>query len=182
MRRPIALPHIDILNRYFELDPSIPHGLRWRSKASRNTIIGDPAGRRHLNGYWEVRLQGVLYKSSRIIYKIYNDGQDPGLHEIDHIDRNKDNNNGSNLALATRAEQSRNKIVVAMSGFRHVTFDKRPVRSRAPWAGSVSFLVEGSRERVFLGYFSNPYEAAIAAIIYKRENGIRYEYAPGGTV
>ena len=182
MRSPIALPHISVLNEYFELDPGIPHGLRWKAKASRNTIIGDPAGRRHVNGYWEVRFQTILYKSSRIIYKIYNDGEDPGLYEIDHLDRNKDNNDGSNLILATRADQNANKAVASVSGFRNVSIDLRPQRDNAPWVANVSLRIEGERVNKFLGYFLNPYEAAVAVIVYKRENGIRYEYAPGGAV
>jgi hypothetical protein len=181
--RPLpALPHISVLNEYLEIDPAIPAGLRWKTRASKNTRIGSPAGRKHSNGYWEVRLQGVLYKSSRIIYKIYNNGEDPGLFEIDHIDRNKDNNAGWNLVLATRAEQARNKTVTSKAGFRHVAFDARTRRSSAPWMSTVSFRVDGVRKAKFLGYFLNPYEAAIAAIVYKRENGIRYEYAPGGAV
>jgi hypothetical protein len=182
VRPPIALPHARVLREYFELDPNIPHGLRWKTKAARNTIIGDPAGRRHVNGYWEVRFQTILYKSSRIIYKIYNNGEDPGLYEIDHLDRNKDNNDGSNLILATRADQNRNKTVTSASGFRHVSIDLRPQRESAPWVANVSFRLEGERMNKYLGYFSNPYEAAIAAIVYKRENNIRYEYAPGGAV
>jgi hypothetical protein len=176
------LPRISVLGEYFELDPNIPHGLRWKKKAARNTIVGGPAGRRHSNGYWEVRFQTVLYKSSRIIYKIYNNGEDPGLYEIDHLDRDKNNNNGSNLVLATRADQNRNKPVKAISGFRHVSIDLRAERSRAPWIANVSLRIKGKRTNNYLGYFLNPYEAAIAAIVYKRENDIRYEYAPGGTV
>jgi hypothetical protein len=178
MKLPIALPHISVLQEAFELDPSIPHGLRWKVRAARNTIVGDPAGRKHQNGYWEVRLNKVLFKTSRIVYKMYNNGEDPGWHEIDHIDRNKDNNDGQNLILATRAEQNCNKAPISASGFRNVTHDRRDSKRRAPWIAAVKSKGFGK----FLGYYKSPYEAAIAAIAYKREMGLRYEYAPAGTM
>lgn len=182
MKAPIALPHIDVLKDYFELDPSIPEGVRWKKKASRNTVIGSPAGRRHLNGYWEIRFQKILYKSSRLIYKLYNNGEDPGLFEIDHLDRNKDNNAGYNLILANKRDQQSNQEVKSMAGYRNVCLDKRLRRSSAPWMSIVSHRIDGKKKCKFLGYFSNPYEASIAAISYKKEIGMRYEYAPGGTV
>jgi len=174
---PIPLPHISRLREAFELDPSIPNGLRWKIKASRNTIIGNPAGRRHKNGYWEVRLDGVLFKASRIVYKLYNDGEDPGWYEVDHRDRNKDNNDGFNLILATQADQQSNRDVTSSSGYRNVT------RHRNAWHSYVAGRKseDGKRTGKFLGYFTNPYEGAVAAVAYKREAGMRYEYAPGGT-
>lgn len=182
MPKPIALPHISRLQEVFELDPSIPNGLRWKAKTSRNTVVGDPAGRRHQNGYWEVRLDKVLYKTSRIVYKLYNNGECPGLDEVDHLDRNKDNNAGSNLFLETKAGQQGNREVKSNSGYRNVTHHSQPVRQSAPWHTYVGRRDEnGKRTGKFLGYYSNPYEGAVAAVAYKREIGMRYEYAPGGT-
>lgn len=175
------LPHISRLEEAFELDPTIPNGLRWKIKASRNTIIGNPAGRRHQNGYWEVRLDGVLFKTSRIVYKMYNNGEDPGRFEIDHLDRDKNNNAGTNLALATKADQNRNKEVKSNSGYRNVTLDKRARRSGAPWLAQVRHRIDGKLKTKYLGYYVNPYEGAVAAVEYKRLNDLRYEYAPGGT-
>lgn len=181
MRLPIPLPHISRLEEAFELDPTIPNGLRWKMKASKNTIIGSPAGRQHRNGYWEVRLDGVLFKSSRIVYKLYNHGEDPGWYEVDHLDRNKSNNAGYNLVLATRADQTRNKAVLSNSGYRSVTMDKREGRKAAPWMAMVQSVIDGEVRTKFLGYYVNPYEGAVAAVEYKRLNDLRYEYAPGGT-
>lgn len=177
MPAPVSLPHISRLEEAFELDPTIPNGLRWKIKASRNTIIGNPAGRRHQNGYWEVRLDGVLFKTSRIVYKMYNNGEDPGWFEIDHLDRNKDNNAGGNLVLATRADQQSNRGVVSNSSYRNVTWH------RHAWHVYVASrkTPDGKRSGKFLGYYTNPYEGAVIAIAYKREVGMRYEYAPGGT-
>jgi hypothetical protein len=178
MKAHIALPSVERLREAFGLDPSIPNGLRWKTKASRNTIVGSPAGRRHRAGYWEVRLDKVLYKSSRIVYKLYNNGEDPGAFEVDHYDRNKDNNNGSNLLLATRAEQAVNRSVTGQSEFRNAVRDKRKPEHWKSWISSVT--VDGKLK--FIGYYSKPYEAALAAIVYKKANGIRCEHAPGGTM
>lgn len=179
MRKPIALPHISRLQEAFELDPSIPQGLRWKIKASRNTIIGSPAGRKHLNGYWEVRIDGVLYKTARIVYKLYNNGEDPGLYEIDHRDRNKSNNDGFNLVLATRADQQSNYKVTSNTAYRNTSYAK----DRKMYQSYVAHrkTLDGKRTGKFLGHYSNPYEGAVAAIAYKRQQGLRYEYAPGGT-
>ena len=183
MKTPVQLPHISRLQEAFELDPNIPQGLRWKIKASRNTIIGSPAGRKHLNGYWEVRIDGVLYKTARIVYKLYNNGECPGLYEVDHFDRNKDNNSGENLVLATRADQQSNRKVTSNSSFRNVTYHNQEARRSAPWHAYVAHRKASDNKRTgkFLGYFANPYEGAVAAIAYKREQGLRYEYAPGGT-
>ena len=182
MAHPVALPHINRLSEVLELDSTIPNGLRWKAKLSRNTVIGSPAGRKHGNGYWEVRIDGILYKSSRVIYKLYNDGEDPGLFQIDHLDRDKDNNSGANLVLASRADQQSNMKTCGIILFRNVTKDKRKPRELAPYQSLVSHRVDGNKINKFLGYYSNPYEAAVAALVYKKENGLRYEYAPGGTV
>jgi hypothetical protein len=179
MPKLIALPHIGRLQEAFELDPSIPNGLRWKIKASRNTVIGSPAGRRHSNGYWEVRIDGVLYKTSRIVYKLYNNGEDPGLHEVDHRDRNKDNNDGFNLTLATRANQQSNREVTSNTAYRNTSYAKNRKMHQSYVAHRKT--KDGKRTGRFLGYFTNPYEGAVAAVAYKREIGMRYEYAPGGT-
>lgn len=174
----LQLPHISRLQEVFELDPSIPNGLRWKVKAARNTVVGDPAGRKHKNGYWEVRLDKVLYKTSRIVYKLYDDGECPGLYEVDHLDRDKNNNAGSNLFLATKSDQQGNREVQSNSSYRNVSLDKR----RNIYMSYVAHRkVDGKRTGKFLGYYANPYEGAVAAVAYKREIGIRYEYAPGGT-
>lgn len=238
----LPLPSQGLLAEYLELDPSIPQGLRWKKKASKNTVIGSPAGRCHRNGYWEIRFQKTLWKTNRIVYRLAT-GQDPGELEIDHIDLDKSNNAISNLRPLDRSGQqlnrpSRNeyrwthfdakkgkwsggyhtprpnrkyifcgyhktakqayeavlkrkgdneahlnnpKLTSNYSGYKNVAFDKRNKRAAAPWFVQVWQRKDGKRTGRFLGYYSNPYEGAVAAVAYKREIGMRYEYAPGGT-
>ncbi len=236
------LPSQDLLAEYLELDPLIPQGLRWKKKAARNTVIGSPAGRCHLNGYWEVRFQKVLWKTNRIVYRLAT-GDDPGGLEVDHIDLNKSNNSADNLRAATRSEQQFNrlstneyrwtsyvadkakwvggyhtprpnrkyifcgyhktakqayqavlsrksevephlnnpKLISNYNGYKNVSFDKVKKRAKAPWVVHVRQRINGKRTGKFLGYHANPYIGAVAAVAYKREVGMRYEYAPGGT-
>lgn len=54
------------LNKYFELDPSIPNGLRWKSWVRH--VGSEPAG--HLDKakkYYRVVLKGVTYKNEDIV-------------------------------------------------------------------------------------------------------------------
>ncbi len=180
MKPQIELPSLDVLKEYFELDPTIPNGLRWKKKASKNTVIGNPAGRESVFGYWEVRLDKVLYKSHRIIYKIHT-GVDPIGFEIDHYDRNKSNNNPSNLSMATRADQQTNSWVRGAIPYRNVCIDKNNHSIGNPYISNVSKMVDGVSKNKFLGYYANPYEASLVALLWKKENGMRWEYAPAGT-
>ena len=151
-----TLPEQELLAEYLELDPSIPQGLRWRKKAARNTVIGSPAGRRHLNGYWEVRFQKVLYKTNRIVYRLAT-GEDPGELEVDHIDRNKNNNAASNLRPATRAEQQENTESRAASGYRWVYWCK----TRNKWQAQYHTR-RPNRKCVTVGYYNTAKEAFAA--------------------
>ena len=143
-------------------------------------MIGNPAGRVSVFGYWEVRLDKVLYKSHRIIYKMHT-GVDPIGFEIDHYDRNKSNNNASNLSMATRGEQQTNSRVRGAVPYRNVCIDKHNHSIGHPYISSVSKIVDGVSKNKFLGYYFNPYEASLVALVWKKENGMRWEYAPAGT-
>jgi hypothetical protein len=181
MKAHIVLPSVERLREAFELDPSIPNGLRWKTKASKNTIIGSPAGRRHRAGYWEVRLDKVLYKSSRIVYKLYT-GEDPIGFEIDHLDRDPCNNAPSNLIRATRRDQRSNARVTGRLPYRNVCFDKNAHKIGCPYISNVGLMMDGKKTSNFLGYYRNPYEASLVALLWKKGQGMRWEYAPGGTV
>jgi hypothetical protein len=182
MPRPVALPELEDLNHAFQLDPGLPSGLRWRNPLSFKMKPGQPAGSIMSNGYWQVCLRRKAYLCSRIVYKIYNNGIDPGEFEVDHYDRNKSNNAGSNLILATAVDQQVNRAAVGEVPYRNVWIDRRYPGFATRYASSVRYRINGIRKHVIIGYFANPYEASLAALEYKKENGLRCEYAPGGTV
>jgi hypothetical protein len=174
------LPPTERLQEFFEIDPSIPNGLRWKKKASKNTIIGSPAGRKSIYGRWEVRLDKVLYVSARIIYKLYT-GEDPMGFEIDHLDRDPCNNAPSNLVLATRGDQQCNIQVRGKVPYRNVCLDKNGHKIGCPYVSHVGLMIDGKKTSRFLGYYSNPYEASLVALLWKKDRGMRWEYAPAGT-
>jgi hypothetical protein len=181
MRKHIPLPSLEDLNYSFYLDPQAPSGLRWKNPKRGRMKPGQTAGSIMPNGYWQVRLSPKTYLCSRIVYKMYNNGADPGEFEVDHYDRNKNNNAGSNLVLATQADQQANRDVFGVIPYRNVYIDKCSPAGKVYYVSSVRYRHNHKRKSVVIGRFTNPYEASLAALIYKRTNGKRWEYAPAGT-
>jgi len=100
------LPSVEILKEKFEIDPSIPSGLRWKVERRGPKTPGNSAGR-STQGYYQTRVNGVHFYNSRIIWKMIN-GNDPE-NVIDHIDGNPSNNNLSNLQDITQSQNLRKK-------------------------------------------------------------------------
>ncbi|HDT6063955.1 TPA: HNH endonuclease [Enterobacter kobei] len=67
-----------------------------------------PAGSRVGNGYYQVKISGISYGAHRVVWSIAN-GEIPQGMTIDHIDRNPENNEISNLRLADKYLQARNR-------------------------------------------------------------------------
>lgn len=61
------------------------------------------------SGYKTIKFKGQLYQLHRIIWIMIN-GDIPLNYNIDHIDRNKSNNNINNLRLATTSENAMNVV------------------------------------------------------------------------
>jgi hypothetical protein len=102
------LPSVEVLKERFEIDPSIPAGLKWKVNPGSGWVkAGDSAGRLTGTGYYQTGIKGSYYQNSRIIWKMIN-GKDPD-QVIDHIDGNKRNNNISNLRDVTQRENSLNR-------------------------------------------------------------------------
>lgn len=99
------------LSEIFEIDPSSPTGLRWKSHPSRKklpNVKDDVAGAFSKRGYAMVMLCGKKLQVHRVVWAIRNQ-KDPGELTVDHIDRNRGNNSPDNLRLATRKGQSENR-------------------------------------------------------------------------
>ena len=89
-----------------------------RQHTSVNKIFaGRPAGGVNCTGgYFRVSIKGKLYNAHRVIYFMLTGEQPP---VIDHIDRNKTNNNIENLRAVTRAQNSHNIAVKDRGVFWH---------------------------------------------------------------
>jgi hypothetical protein len=101
------IPSQEILRHHFDYDP-LDGNLRWKNPTSKaNTKIGDLAGTILNSGYRQIKLKRCVYLAHRLVWMwVY--GEDPGEFEIDHIDRNKDNNRIENLRKVTRQGNARN--------------------------------------------------------------------------
>ena len=105
------LPSVKLLKERFEIDPSSPTGLRYKSNIGTKIKAGQIAGTYNTSGlgvpFYQVGINYSLYQVHRIIWKMTN-GKDP-KNVIDHIDNNPLNNNISNLRDVTQGENMLNR-------------------------------------------------------------------------
>jgi hypothetical protein len=130
--------------------------------------VGQEVGCLSTGGYLKVGLAGRLYSVHRIIYYLVK-GFYPTL-QIDHINGNRSDNHPDNLREVSHAENHRSfrtKSKGASSKFRGVCWDK--VKNK--WVSSIG----SSGSAVYLGYFENEFEAAMAYNIKALELGFNKE-------
>jgi len=115
----------------------------WTWRVNRRRVkAGDKAGCIDTRGYRLIRINNVLYKSSRLVW-LYTKGYWP-LGEIDHINKATHDDRKSNLRCVTRLENMRNKSVQFknLSGVTGVTL----MANKNKWRVSIS--VKGNRRCV----------------------------------
>lgn len=100
---------------------------------------------------------------------IYEYGEyDRTKYTLDHIDRNHLNDHHSNLRIATRSQQSKNRNNFGTSQYIGVSWAKR----YSKW----QVVVSNVKKSVWVGFFDNEEEAAIAAdraaLMYQGSNAI----------
>lgn len=115
---------------------------------------GKRAGCVAVNGYRKIRLFGVLYSEHRLAF-LYMTGEWPP-HEVDHVNRVKDDNRWVNLRKATNSQNQANKGKQKnnSSGHKGVSWCARSKK----WI--VQIKIQGKSR--YLGLFSNISEAAAA--------------------
>ena len=112
------------------------------------------------NGYRHVMINYKLYKYHRVVYFLHNNDWD--IHDtsrdnsIDHIDRDKLNNNIENLRVATHQQNQWNRDV------KGYCFDK-PM-------GKYKARIKVNGESKHLGYFENPEDARQAYLNAKAKH------------
>lgn len=127
----------------------------WATKR-RGSNLGAVAGNTsHKGGYRTISVDNRRYTAHRLVW-LYVYGEFPS-DEIDHIDRNPDNNALANLRACTRRENAYNTVRQpgATSDYRGVTWDK----ARRKWAAKIR-MPDGTRRQ--LGRFDSEAEAAHA--------------------
>lgn len=131
----------------------------WRSKAVNRGIdrywnrrfSGQEAGRVNQKGYREITIDGRLYPAHRLAW-LYIHGEWPTL-EVDHIDRQRDNNQIANLRVASRCQNAWNKRIAAnnSSGATGVVWHSKLNKWQAQ--------IEVRGRSIYLGVFGDIEEA-----------------------
>ena len=152
MSTPKPLPPLEVLSSAFE----VRDGRLYWAQPGHGITVGAEATNGIVNrGYRRVFFQRKWYSAHRIIWAIANQ-QDPGVSQVDHIDRNKLNNDPSNLRLATpRLNQLNTGLSKAnTSGVKGVCFNAKKNR----W---IAHAKRHGRS-LHLGYFDTKELAAAA--------------------
>lgn len=82
--------------------------LYWVKPTSNRVKVGDEVGSLQPNGYVGARINGVFWGLHRLVYLYHNDIALTNTDHIDHIDRNRANNDISNLRLVTQQQNNFN--------------------------------------------------------------------------
>jgi hypothetical protein len=116
-------------------------------------------------GYLNVCLYKDGKQKQMVIHRLVGNAYIPNHEnkpEIDHIDRNKQNNNISNLRWVTRSENQRNKHVYGAVAFRGVYKNRNRFKA--------TITIDGKKE--YIGLYKTAEEASEAYINFKKENNI----------
>lgn len=114
-------------------------------------IAGSVAGSKNTQGYLQIQIDGTIYLSHRLAW-LYVHGYFPE-HQIDHIDRSRDNNRISNLREVTRTCNLRNT-----GNYRHNTSGVKGVcwvEERGKWKAQIMI----DRKTIYLGNHNTKIEA-----------------------
>ena len=126
---------------------------RWRIYRSGNAGPGQITGSLNTTGYIQIKLNAIKYSAHRLAW-LYVNGAWPDF-DLDHINRNRQDNRISNLRQATRSQNCQNQTARAdnVSGVKGVHWCNR----KQKWVVQVS--VNGKRKH--LGAFAHLNDAQV---------------------
>lgn len=135
------------VSQYLEYDENSSTFLRWKKCSKyKNELVGKDAGTFDKSrGYSAVKLDGVAFRSHRIIF-VLNTKQDLDSNKfIDHIDGNPSNNAFDNLRLVNARDNSLNKKknINNNSGVKGIFFDNKSNAWRAVWSHNLIQIRKG---------------------------------------
>jgi hypothetical protein len=167
------LPDLNYLKECFEIDSSIPQGIRCKPqrpayhfkklkdyKTWSARFAGKACGslkfKNRSRQYYTLKINYKDFLNHRIIYAIYNNITDFNDKVIDHIDGNSLNNNPQNLRLVTTSENLLNskKREDNKTGHKNIYFHKRDKMYEC------SIKTNGKRN--WIGYYKTLEEALAA--------------------
>ncbi len=150
-----------LLREYFSYDAETGH-LLWqveRTKRGGRTKAGDRAGYLAPDGYRAINICGRPHKEHRLIW-LWVHGQLPE-HDLDHVNRVRDDNRLANLRSATRSQNIANSVSRTASGLKGAYRNK----SYGRWFSHIA--IDGRLTK--LGYFDTAEEAHAAYVVAARQ-------------
>lgn len=116
--------------------PDSPSGLRWkldrfsskRLRAAQDSV----AGSRKLRGHWQVKLNGKLLLTHRVVWELVNGPLQDG-EQIDHIDQDPTNNKVENLRKVSHTLNMRNRPKLRTNSSGTTGVHSCDVRGNAYW-------------------------------------------------
>ena len=151
----VSMEHINQNHLQSALKYDADTGLfTWLKPTSNRVKAGAPAGALRNHGYVVVGFKGNHYLAHRLAW-FYSYGTWP-KGEVDHINRNRQDNRLANLRDTTRSENARNTGAQAnsSSGIKGVSWDKICKRWR------VQIRING--KQTYVGVFKTIKEATVA--------------------
>ncbi len=159
----VMRPTVEYLRKALAYNP-ITGIITWKESESPKIPCGTVAGHLYKSGYRMIRVRGVSYNAHRIAWALHY-GEWP-RHQIDHINRVRDDNRICNLRHCTNAQNQQNAKIRSnnTSGVPGVSY--KPLDGK--WVAYIN--VNGKRHQ--LGRYVSKQDAIAA-----REDGKRLYHA-----
>ena len=151
------LPPLEEVRKHLDYDPATGNFL-WKHSRGRSPA-GSNAGSINDRGYLLIRIDGMKYHAHRLAWLLLT-GKDPGQSEVDHINRLRDDNSGTNLRIVDHQCNQNNTTGKGFYKFR----------------GQYRARVRHDGKEYALGYFDCPLLARLA--YEEKKSELCGEYSP----